>query len=91
MKHKAQEALDDISNILYTTDYVEHIRCQSYPIMEDEQAVIKQLLDCQLTVDEIKTLLHIYKIYCIDRDIPFMSSANIVCKLNKQKEMWEEE
>lgn len=86
MNHKAQEALDGISNMLFMTDYVEHIRCHSYRILEEEQAVIKQLLDCQLAKEEINEIMNCLSVACFNNEL----YNSIFDKLKKQKEMWEE-
>lgn len=97
MKHKSQEALD----ILYDeascecevdegTGELLMFDCTNHDKYLNIREPLQQLINCQLTKNEIGTLLHVYKRYSAERNIPFVSDSDIICKLNKQRELWEE-
>ena len=105
MKHKAQESFERI----YQQDYeVFDSSClvaveDSDMMYEEDCDTIQELIDCQLTVEEIETIeRHIkcaieYKEYLAsDENYLFKNSTKreivkmkqMISKLHKQKEMW---
>lgn len=95
MKHKAQEALDvlyDEASCEYDVDENDGelvlLDCTNQDKYLNLREPLQQLIDCQLTRDELYTLIHIYKRYCEERNIPFVEHSKTINKLYKQKEMW---
>lgn len=83
MEHKAQESLD----------YIESLEASTLGDLmvgetaDKEVSILQNLIDCQLTVEEIE---YIQLLLSLEVNIKKCGSTAFV-KLEKQKEMWEEE
>lgn len=99
MKHKAQEALE---NLLKNTKINHHYcsdECVSFfeacgtnacPQERDdnkEELLIKEFAKCQLTVEEINMIKNCLAVACFDSK----TYNSLFNKLKQQKEMWEVE
>ena len=97
MEHKVQNSLDTIECNLSTGSELCGIRlmtgrCKDCNTKEDLKT-IQNLIDCQLTIDEIDYILDfVIRDFHESRNIrDYVYTKNVIDKLEKQKGMWKNE
>ncbi|WP_407453535.1 hypothetical protein [Methanobrevibacter sp.] len=86
MKHKAQESLKKLE--FNTTTFDDDN--SSFCYCENEIKNIQDLINCQLTVEELNSVIRTleYELPCYDLSSQVDKQIQIIKKLKKQKEMW---